>query len=252
MCTVTIIQTSGGFRLATNRDEQRARPTALAPSVRSFGERRALAPTDPQAGGTWVAATDAGLAFTVLNGNPRPMPELPPSDRLVSRGMIIPTIAGASTISEAVSLTENLPLERMAPFRLVACDGRTIVEAWWACEELSLQRRPIAPSCWVSSGLGDQFVQTRLPLFTEVVLDAGATPESQDAYHTHQWPDNPRASVFMDREDARTVSRTIVDVCARRHATMRYIGDSGEVMTRLPLVDAANEALIEQAARRTP
>jgi hypothetical protein len=251
MCTVTIIRTDGGFRLATNRDEQRTRPAALAPSVRAFGDRRALAPTDPKAGGTWVAATDAGLVFTVLNGNPRPMPELPPRERLVSRGLIIPTIAAASNISDAVSLTENLPLERLAPFRLVMCDGRTIVEAWWACEALSLHRRPIAPSCWVSSGLGDHLVQPRHPLFAELVVNAHATPAAQDAFHTHRWPDNPRVSVFMDREDARTVSRTIVEVDSRRHATMRYIDDGGETVARLPLVDTGHETLIEQAARRT-
>lgn len=250
MCTVTIIQTREGFRLATNRDEQRSRPAAIAPSVREFGDRRAVAPTDPLAGGTWVAATDAGLAFTVLNGNPRPMPAMPPRDRLVSRGMIIPTIATAPTLSGALSLTENLPLERLAPFRLVMCDGRTIIEAWWAREELSLQRRPIAPSCWVSSGLGDEIVERRHPLFAELVVEAGATPESQDAFHTHRWADDLRASVMMDREDARTVSRTVVDVHAGKHATMRYFGDECETVTRLAL-DPVHESLIEQAARRT-
>lgn len=250
MCTVTIIPTAapGGFRLVTNRDERRTRPAAVPPSVRRFGGREALSPTDPQAGGTWVAATDAGLAFTVLNGNPHPMPPLPSKDFLVSRGLIIPSIAGAANISGAVALTENLPLERMAPFRLVICDGRTIVEAWWGREELSLQRRAIAPSCWVSSGLGDHLVQVRHPLFKELVVDAGATPSAQDAFHTHRWPDNPRVSVLMEREDARTVSRTVVEVDRVSGASMRYTDDRGETALRLAL--SHHDSLVEQAARR--
>lgn len=249
MCTVTIIPTRDGFRLATNRDESRLRPAAIPPSTRLFGDRHALSPLDPKGGGTWVAVTEAGMAFTVLNGNPFPMPAMPPKDRLVSRGLIIPSIASAPNISGAVSLTENLPLERLAPFRLVICDGRTIVEAWWAREQLSLQRRDIAPSCWVSSGLGDHLVQARHPLFKEMVIDAGATPEAQDAFHAHRWADNPRVSVLMEREDARTVSRTTVSVARHAEALLRYTDDRGTVTARLPLT--RSDSLIEQAARRT-
>lgn len=250
MCTVTIIPTPGGFRLATNRDERKTRPLAIPPAERSFGPRRAVCPTDPVGGGTWVAATEAGMAFTVLNGNPSPMPAMPPREFLVSRGLIIPSIATAPSISGAVALTENLPLERLAPFRLVICDGRTIVEAWWAREELSLQRRALTPSCWVSSGLGDHLVQVRHPLFREVVVDAGASPEAQDAFHAHRWADNPRFSVLMEREDARTVSRTVVDVVRGDAAVMRYTDDRGSSALRLSL--ASPETLVEQAARRTP
>ncbi len=248
MCTVTIIPTIDGFRLATNRDESRLRPAAVPPSTRMFGERHALSPLDPKGGGTWVAVTEAGMAFTVLNGNPFPMPSMPPKDRLVSRGLIIPSIAGAPNISGAVSLTENLPLERLAPFRLVICDGRTIVEAWWAREQLSLQRRDIAPSCWVSSGLGDHLVQARHPLFKEMVVDAGATPDAQDAFHVHRWADNPRISVLMEREDARTVSRTVVEVVRGASASMRYADDRGVIDLRLSLT--RTESRMEQAARR--
>lgn len=248
MCTVTIITTQDGFRLVTNRDERRTRPRAIAPAQGSFGDRAAVSPTDPLGGGTWVAATDAGLVYTVLNGNPSPMPALPPKESLVSRGLIIPRIACASTIAEAINLTENLPLERLAPFRLVATDGRTIVEAWWARETLSLSRRGAAPSCWASSGLGDALVQVRLPLFREMVVDAGATPQAQDAFHRHQWPDNTRLSVRMDREDARTVSRTTVEVSTRTRETLvRYEDDLGERTLSLPLHD--REHASHRAAR---
>lgn len=248
MCTVTIITTREGFRLVTNRDERRTRPPALAPSARRFGEREAICPTDTLGGGTWVAVTDAGLVYTVLNGNPSPMPPLPPKDLLVSRGLIIPSIGAAPSIAEAITLTENLPLERLAPFRLIASDGRTIVEAWWARESLSLSRRPIAPSCWASSGLGDDLVRVRQPLFRETVVDAGATARAQDEFHRHQWPDNTRLSVRMEREDARTVSRTTIEVHSdTTEARVRYEDDRGAHAATLTL--RARSQVAQRAGR---
>jgi hypothetical protein len=53
----------------------------------------------------------------------------------------------------------------------------------------------------------------------------------------------------MEREDARTVSRTVVEVVKGDSATMRYTDDRGVVVARLSLSRA--DSRIEQAARRT-
>ena len=68
MCTVTIIPVDqGGFRLVSNRDELRTRPHAQPPSLqRTPGGGEGLWPVDAGAGGTWIAATRAGLALTLL------------------------------------------------------------------------------------------------------------------------------------------------------------------------------------------
>ena len=55
--------------MACNRDELLTRGAALAPSIRLPGERRVTMPVDPDSGGTWIAASDAGLVFTLLNVN---------------------------------------------------------------------------------------------------------------------------------------------------------------------------------------
>ncbi|MEL7087152.1 MAG: hypothetical protein AAGL98_01720, partial [Planctomycetota bacterium] len=68
------------------------------------------------------------------------------------------------------------------------------------------------PAMLTSSGLGDHLVETpRRELF-----HAGPfrTPADQDAFHGHRGADRPELSVFMHRDDARTVSRTAVEVAA--------------------------------------
>jgi hypothetical protein len=62
MCTVTVIPLSFGIRVACNRDESRERPAAMSPELRIFGGNQALLPIDPTGGGTWIAASEAGLA----------------------------------------------------------------------------------------------------------------------------------------------------------------------------------------------
>ena len=54
----------------------------------------------------------------------------------------------------------------------------------------------------------------RTRLFTEMV--ARGSRRSQDAFHSHRWVHDGPASVLMERADARTVSRTVVEVFADR------------------------------------
>src|SRR4051794_40266064 len=100
MCTVTLLPLAGGVRMAVNRDESPLRPEALPPRVVQFAERNAAMPIDPQSRGTWVAANDAGLLFTLLNVYTAPRDATAPTPK-VSRGAIIPHLLDASTLEEA-------------------------------------------------------------------------------------------------------------------------------------------------------
>ena len=70
MCTVSVVPTATGFRVACNRDEQRARPVAEPPTVHHFGRTAGVWPGDPISGGTWIGVNDAGLAMAVLDRRP--------------------------------------------------------------------------------------------------------------------------------------------------------------------------------------
>ena len=226
MCTVSIIPLDGGgFRLVTNRDEDPARPRATPPAWRGrvAGAARGIWPIDGLAGGTWVAAGEHGLALTLLNGNPRGCPPPPEASVRQSRGMLIPRLIGRRDATDASAALARFDLARIEPFRLVAIDahdGVRIVESFWDGRGLTTVELGAGPACFGSSGLGDWLVEPRLPLFEQVVVEPGPTPHAQDAFHQPRWPDRPEISVLMERDGARTVSITRVEV--RPAAAGRY------------------------------
>lgn len=240
MCTVTIIPLpGGGLRLMTNRDEHRSRARALHPALRETpGGVTALWPLDPVGAGTWVAANEHGVVFTLLNGNPRPMPPLPSPDRLRSRGGLIPALVHAQRAAEAGAMLRADELGDFAPFRLVAADGAGVIDAVWDRLGLTISRRALQPVCYVSSGLGDDLVAQRLALFGLWMEERGVSRASQDAFHEHRWPDKPEISVMMARADARTVSVTSVEVTRDGSSVMIYRDDTGETEVRLPRVES--------------
>lgn len=209
MCTLTVIPTPSGPRLVHSRDERRTRAPAIAPAWRGLPSgRRAIWPTDPDAGGTWIAARDDGAVLGILNYN------IPPNGRPAptrSRGAVIPALIDATDAAGAMEQLADLDLLATAPFRLLALDpdGSAMLAAWDGLSQATPRvLRP--PFCLVSSGLGDDRVRPRLPLFDELVLP-NPTPSAQDAFHRHRWDDRPEISVLMSRRDARTVSITTVE-----------------------------------------
>lgn len=227
MCTVTIIRGSlGGVRVVTSRDESPRRAAAEPPTwhtLRSGG--RAMWPVDPTGGGTWIAAADHGLCLAILNCNPRVRPTLPPRDDLASRGSIIPALIERDGSEAAMEALGAMDLRRFGPFRLIAIDALHedlgIIEARWDYESLAMVRHACAPLCFASSGLGDHLVEPRLDLFERMVVSAGATDASQDAFHAHRWPDRPEISVLMRRAEARTVSICAMSIGKHTNGSVR-------------------------------
>lgn len=234
MCTISVIpllaRGSGhsdvtspatGFRIVCNRDEDRRRVPAAHPKWRAIERAgipgaRAIWPMDMEAGGTWIAAAEHGLALCLLNLNLEPAIDLRGVRGLHSRGLVIPELIGSAGVVEAMKRLERLKLKNFAPFRLVAVDGRedrlTIAEARWDRTALTFRRYEHGPVCFASSGLGDSKVAIRLDLFDEMVVNGdGAVAERQDEFHKHTWADRPEVSVLMSREDARTVSISTVE-----------------------------------------
>lgn len=229
MCTVSVIEVAdGGYRLISNRDEQRLRPAAEFPF--RWG-RHGIGPFDPGGGGTWIASRP-GLTLCLLNYNLVAKPK-PPS-RAISRGRVIPLLIDREGLDGVRSGLENLDLPRYAPFRLVvAWRGATmcVAEARWEGTRLDWIEHGACPRVFVSSGLGDAVVADRVPLFEQMVVGgAGATCEAQDAFHRHRWPERLHQSVLMARPDARTVSVTeVVDTDIGLEMRYRPVTESGRV-----------------------
>lgn len=237
MCTVTVVPTPAGFRLVHSRDEQRVRTPGEPPRAIDLNGRRALTPRDPDAGGTWVAVREDGLALAIMNVNPVTNPDWESAKGSRSRGMIIRDLLetiGTGPDSPLGPVAELNP-DDYAPFRLIiARPGRDstapAIDEWtWSGSRHPsglVRSTPDAPVCWATSGLGDTTVADRLPLFDELVRPE-PTPDAQDRYHRHAWPGREPQSVLMTRGDARTVSITAVEVSGEnRRMTYTQIADA--------------------------
>jgi hypothetical protein len=218
MCTLSVIQpAAGALRLAFNRDELYTRPPALPPRVVHVGERAVILPIDPQSGGTWIAVSDAGLAFAVLNVNP---PERGVHRFPQSRGRVIGGLLDCYDLAQAVSRAERIDRSNYPPFRLVVADRREVV----SLTDAGSDRRDVTgdlPLMFTSSSLGDHVVEPpRRALFE---ADPPRSAAEQDALHGNRWPDRPHLSVCMTRADAATVSYTVVEI-DRRRVALKYLG----------------------------
>lgn len=233
MCTLTIVnrahEPDAGLRVLFNRDEQRTRGPALPPSIVTAGEISAIMPVDPDSGGTWIAANSAGLFSCLLNATPPGGTRHPPGRR--SRGEIVPLLAACRSLDAAAALLDRIDPARYPPFRLLILHEQRLVVA------ASDGRALTADSAWpltrpvmlTSSGLGDHLVERpRRELFEQMFAPPADVLAAQRAFHDHSWPGRSHLSVNMSRDDARTVSQTLVDLRAGAVVmTYRPVGEDG-------------------------
>jgi hypothetical protein len=220
VCTASWLTHSGRLHLFFNRDELRTREPASPPGLAERGGVRYLAPVDGRAGGTWIAATERGSVLALLNrsGGARP-------PRALTRGEIVPALAGAPAPDEAERALRELSLDRFAPFRLAAlwrAPAAGIALAW---DGTALARQPLDPALGLlaSSGLGDERAETvRGTTWRRRRAEAGAwTPAHHRAFHREHAPRRGAWSVCVHRREASTVSYTEVEL-APDEIALRY------------------------------
>ncbi|HXU33443.1 MAG TPA: NRDE family protein [Thermoanaerobaculia bacterium] len=207
MCTASWLIGPDGYHLLFNRDELRTRPIALPPRRGERNGMRYLAPVDPQGGGTWIAANEAGLCLFLLNRRP----DRPPREPQASRGLIPLELIDASEVEEVARRAAALDFSRHRPFTLGAIAPGTppVVFAWTGD---ALESATASPPL-VSSSVGDEslFAERRAtypsgPLTLRKLL----------AYQRSHGSGKSAASVCMHREDAQTVSFSRVRVNGRQ------------------------------------
>jgi hypothetical protein len=248
MCTVTVLSRSRLLshatpsepmllRVACNRDERDSRAEARPPAVHVLGGRSVLMPVDPESEGTWLAVNDAGLVFALLNVNAGGGG----ADGL-SRGTIIPRLAHAGSVGEALGQLFDLGAQRHRPFRLLMLDRFQVVDAWPEDGRLRYRRAYLHGALMrTSSSLGDALVEgPRRALFRRFFHSPRASVAAQEGFHDHQWPGREPLSVRMSRPGARTVSRSVIEVTPG-FATMTYRTTDALQQTRtiLPLTHAS-------------
>jgi hypothetical protein len=230
VCTLTWSPRPGGYLLAFNRDERRTRLPALAPSrVAANADGLAyLAPSDADAGGTWLTANSAGLTVGVLNLYQAEVALIadhrPAQPR--SRGLLVRELAGHADGDGVASALGRRELTSYLPFTLFAVDAAGDLRCWqWDGAGLLELLAPQPPL--VSSGVDVAgATAARGALWREMAIepqpgDLDAFRQLHLGFHASHRPQRGRLSPCMHREDASTVSLTLVEVDAERVA-MRY------------------------------
>jgi Transport and Golgi organisation 2 len=210
------------LRVVCNRDERRTRTRALAPTIFQIGDRSVLMPIDPEGKGTWIAANDAGLVFTLLNvtdvallGHGRRGPALSArsAGARKSRGEILQATARATTLNGAQNAVQSLPADDYLPFRVVVWSEHDMLEMVSDGRGYRVGHGPLHSAVLrTSSSLGDACVTGLRQALFERLLCQILTPAAQDAFHRHSWSDRREVSVLMSRPDARTVSVTTIEL----------------------------------------
>jgi len=214
VCSVSWRRTADGYELVCNRDERRTRAPERAPLHEERRGVRYLAPSDGQAGGTWIAVNEHGLALCLLNAWTPPARPGPYS----SRGALVRSLADARDCADFLERARSERLERYPAFTLLALaphEPAALLEWDGAQRRLDTQadaRRPL-----LSSSFSPLEVRAaRLARWRELAPEDGEpSAENLVDFHASHARGPSAYSVCMHREDAQTRSSTRVRVSAR-------------------------------------
>ena len=251
MCTLTFVRTPDpGYVVCFNRDERRTRLPGRPPTERATGGVAWLAPTDGDAGGSWIATNEHGLTLALLNGYAflaDPGASAPPG--VVSRGRLVTDLAPAADVADVERHLRAADLSVRQPFVLVALDPRDARSFTWDGEALAARELTPADLPVVSSSLDPLgAARARSESWRRALRGAEPTPAFLERFHASHEPERGTLSPCMHRPDARTVSFTRVAVTSRE-VRMEYAPDS-PCRARPEVVRAIARSRAAEGARR--
>ena len=215
MCTVSWLMQDDGYALLFSRDEKRSRGIAQPPSVRSQGGVSFLAPTDPDAGGSWITTNELGVTVCLLNDYRVAQCSAASCE---SRGKLPVALAASESVDEVDKRLDRMRLERFAPFRLLAlAPGEPPRTCSWDGRRLTVE--PDAHSLMPLTSSSFQSVDVEQARRSRFPPGSLAFEQLERFHRSHAGP-SPAHAVCMHRPDAQTVSLSRVVV--RRESTVFF------------------------------
>ena len=213
MCTVSWLPLPGGYAIAMNRDERRTRAPALPPAPASPSGVPALIPVDGEAGGSWISVNRLGHSLALLNRYEES--PLDPGGAFISRGLLLTELAGTAGPEALDAALIGMPLVSYRPFTLASFAPG--IDPWlfeWNGRALE-RARVVQPGMVRTSSGRDQEGAERVRggLFREAANAAkGLSKEALAALHRSHRPEKGPLSICMHREEASTVSCSLITV----------------------------------------
>lgn len=231
MCTLSWVPLpeEHGYALAMNRDERRTRVRGIPPTAELIKGVRVMLPRDPEAGGTWVSVNALGLSLALLNR----YEDTPHDDAGVytSRGLLVRSLAHLAELS---LVRDSLNSGRLSDYRAftLACVSPGSSPHLFEWNGRNLDCTVVeAPGLVRASSGSDQTraEQERGALFREAAQEEwGLTPARLEALHRSHRPVRGPFSICMHRDEAETVSLSLITV-SQRQILFRYVdGSPGE------------------------
>jgi hypothetical protein len=227
MCSLSWTRRRNALIVVMNRDERRDRAPARPPRRWRGADGGFTAPVDGDAGGTWIAARDSGVVLALLNHqapDDSGVAGAAGAGRLISRGVLVTTLAAEAAPPDAARL-RAAGLASYAPFRLFVAGPRVPPCVFtWNGATLSTRRLDPRLGFLTSSSWNARAVVPARHARFRAFARAHPRPTRADLLGFHAQADDPRGTpwaICMSRDDARTVSMTVVEVTAAGVA-MRY------------------------------
>jgi len=206
MCTLTWLTTESGYQVFFNRDELKSRQRALPPQLHREGVVTYIAPTDPDAGGSWISTNQLGVTLCLLN-NYHAL--IPPRHNWISRGLLVTDLAQQLTAQAVLSDLTQKNLDHFKPFDLLIFSRRDLpLQISWDGVSLSEKTNPEAPIT-SSSFSTTTAIRNRL---AHLVNAPRLSTDLLREYHAGHLPEKGPYSVCMHRDDASTVSFSHIQV----------------------------------------
>ena len=213
MCTVSWLRQVKGYVLLCNRDERHSRKPASGPKVGEVRGVSYVAPVDGDHRGSWVGTNQFGLTLCLLNRYGDWKPD--PNRDYTSRGLLLVGLLDCRGSQHLSKRLNHIELNRFPPFTMLALsvdEPPTLID-WTGLEcTIQLDAEPRMPL--TSSSLKDPNVSAlRRRVLAEMASQRGSIDqELLHEFHRTHLPKRGPHSVCMHRDDAATVSLSIVSV----------------------------------------
>lgn len=229
MCTLSWTPLPGGYALAMNRDERRTRARALPPARLTIQAVPVLMPTDPEGGGSWISVNALGLSLALLNRYEESPQDL--AGPFTSRGLLVRELAWTADHDTLARELGSLSLGTYRPFTLaVMGPGRVPHLFDWDGSQINCSAVTQPGLVRASSGSNQVEAERERGAQFRAAAQApgGLGVATLERLHRSHLPEKGPLSICMHREEATTVSLSLITVFDRAISIFYVDGSPGE------------------------